>query len=815
MAEEVIQELRQQIADRGLSHSDAAGEIGVTEDSLRRHLRGEYARSDSIAKYRLWLSGSDSSKGRQLSLIESAEDADEAHSSEASVLLPKPTAPEVPHRIVDLFSGCGGLSLGFELALDRQFFSTVLAIDIEQAMVDTFNANHWNSDNDIAVPVDLSDFYNESEVRAFYLDHLLTVEGSAELAEDLDQIVPIGLPAFVAEIQELDASFLGHYRDYRYSEPFEEAYSEVDSRTLSQTSVEGFHESLRLPHPSSRDNALGPLIWGDRGHRAERLNRLPEAVTTSWRAVETEVRKELEARWDTEYDLLIKKSSGSGRGQLASSARKISAFLRFMESVPDLRKLWLDWRAKRDSLRFLYFGSEEAERGLSEAYEAHGHVSVILGGPPCQGFSRIGRGKIRSLRDDAVHAHYDAESGDLRNRLFEKYVLFVSALAPEAFLFENVAHFKTRVKTPEGSFLATEVLREAVRDLSHGGLDYVLESGTLVASEHGVPQNRERFFMTGVRQDVSNSLEAALGSDKAASWILGLPSQDPVPLKVALDDLPSPFWVNGRGAGSELERRVERRVEVDASAGSAEARYRAWIRQEHPTEDGSVATVDSHVARDHRRDDREFFALMGPGRRWMDYRCDGTPTLRMLERALECLSRLAEEGHLGDDDLLGEEDVKTLLGKTDGSLSLRLLLETIEPQPGELGHHLLKSTYLRKRDGNHGDWLSRLDGELPSKTVVTHMGKDTYAYVHPWEDRSLSIREAARIQSFPDWFSFSNLGLVDAFRVIGNAVPPLLSAQLALRMAHVLGYPIASSESEERIAAGIGHEAIHSGRAGD
>ncbi|WP_164705281.1 DNA cytosine methyltransferase, partial [Pseudomonas viridiflava] len=123
---------------------------------------------------------------------------------------------------------------------------------------------------------------------------------------------------------------------------------------------------------------------------------------------------------------------------------------------------------------------------------------------------------------------------------------------------------------------------------------------------------------------------------------------------------------------------------------------------------------------------------------------------------------------------------------TDGSLSLRLLLENITPQPGELEHHLLTDTYLRKRDGSHGDWLSRMDPSLPSKTIVSHMAKDTYAFVHPTRPRTLSVREAARVQSFPDDYKFGSVGLVDGFRVVGNAVPPLLSYQFAQRIAQLL-----------------------------
>jgi site-specific DNA-cytosine methylase len=79
-----------------------------------------------------------------------------------------------------------------------------------------------------------------------------------------------------------------------------------------------------------------------------------------------------------------------------------------------------------------------------------------------------------------------------------------------------------------------------------------------------------------------------------------------------------------------------------------------------------------------------------------------------------------------------------------------------------------------------------MDPRRPSKTMVSHMSKDTYAFVHPFSDRTISVREAARIQGFPDWFSFGEASLTEAFKMIGNAVPPFLSHELASRLAAAL-----------------------------
>jgi site-specific DNA-cytosine methylase len=116
-----------------------------------------------------------------------------------------------------------------------------------------------------------------------------------------------------------------------------------------------------------------------------------------------------------------------------------------------------------------------------------------------------------------------------------------------------------------------------------------------------------------------------------------------------------------------------------------------------------------------------------------------------------------------------------LLELVEDNLALRLILEETATRFRLSEQHLLHPSYLKNRSGTHGDWLERLAGDRPSKTVVAHIGKDTYGYIHPSETRPITLREAARLQAFPDAFSFAGSGVVDAYTAIGNAVPPLLA----------------------------------------
>ncbi|EFC83342.1 DNA-cytosine methyltransferase [Parafrankia sp. EUN1f] len=92
----------------------------------------------------------------------------------------------------------------------------------------------------------------------------------------------------------------------------------------------------------------------------------------------------------------------------------------------------------------------------------------------------------------------------------------------------------------------------------------------------------------------------------------------------------------------------------------------------------------------------------------------------------------------------------------------------------------------RYRSDSFDDKYNRLGWNELSRTITAHIAKDGYWYIHPEELRTLTVREAARIQTFPDWFRFAGYRS-DAFRQIGNAVPPLAGAAAARALAPLIG----------------------------
>ena len=98
-----------------------------------------------------------------------------------------------------------------------------------------------------------------------------------------------------------------------------------------------------------------------------------------------------------------------------------------------------------------------------------------------------------------------------------------------------------------------------------------------------------------------------------------------------------------------------------------------------------------------------------------------------------------------------------------------------------------------------GDKMRRIRWDRPSPTIVAHLAKDGYMFIHPDEDRTITVREAARFQSFPDSYDFSagkKNSVSSQFRQVGNAVPPLMAMALGEQIMSALGLEASLTVSE-------------------
>ena len=127
--------------------------------------------------------------------------------------------------------------------------------------------------------------------------------------------------------------------------------------------------------------------------------------------------------------------------------------------------------------------------------------------------------------------------------------------------------------------------------------------------------------------------------------------------------------------------------------------------------------------------------------------------------------------------------------------------------PGSAEYQRLEKAIVPPYDAGKfpNKWRKMWRGE-PARTLMAHLGKDSYSHIHydHAQARTISVREAARLQSFPDGFAFTGSTMNPAFRQIGNAVPPLLAKSLATQMMKALrGEERETADEPRREAAAI------------
>lgn len=361
-------------------------------------------------------------------------------------------------------------------------------------------------------------------------------------------------------------------------------------------------------------------------------------------------------------------------------------------------------------------------------------IDLLVAGPPCQGFSRIGRGKLDSLAD-----RVGAFKKDHRNGLYKKFLDFLEVLKPHSFLFENVLGILNL-----GGINVAEIVCEAAEEIG-----YNVSYTTLNSACYGVPQSRERVFIIGYKKSLGIDPEfprqkhdfhghakffgmKLRGSsrffiepehlNKAGSLL------PPVSTKAAFADLPEfTQHLVARRRGKRMRSLRTEFPPVRYRVSAPPNTYCKLMRRWH----GFVSKhVQDHFCRWTPRDYRTF-ALMKPGDKYPD-------ALRIaLKRWRQAVDRYKAKG-----------------GKRPSRKDF------VPPYPD---------------DGFNEKWQKLLPTR-PSWTVTAHLSQDTYSHIHfdNKQARGISIREAARLQSFPDAFVFEgNSG--DAYRQIGNAVPPLLA----------------------------------------
>lgn len=385
-----------------------------------------------------------------------------------------------------------------------------------------------------------------------------------------------------------------------------------------------------------------------------------------------------------------------------------------------------------------------------------GAIDVVVGGPPCQAFARVGRPKLREIEE-----HPEAFIHDPRAQLYKTYLEYVDAFQPLAVLMENVPDILNHG--------GQNIAEETCEVLAEKG--YVCGYTLLNAAFYGVPQMRERMFLVAYRHELgipvsfptpTNWLQLPSGyessrsvalktlrnlADQAHSYVTpprGTKSLPPaITAEQALADLPT---INAREllAAGKLKRGA-RRFDTPVKYNRKMPSFYAELMREWPGYEALDEGVSDHVIRYLPRD-YDIFARMKPG--------DQYPQAHALAEMM-FQERLAAERAAGNKYSVNSRRYKALR-------------DSIVP-PYDVNKFPNK---WRKM------WRNQ-----PARTLMAHLGKDSYSHIHydSKQARTISVREAARLQSFPDGFRFSGT-MNPAFKQIGNAVPPLIAKAIAAHM---------------------------------
>ena len=357
---------------------------------------------------------------------------------------------------------------------------------------------------------------------------------------------------------------------------------------------------------------------------------------------------------------------------------------------------------------------------------------IVIGGPPCQAYSLAGRAKLRSLGADRINTK------DSRGYLYQDFLRYVYDLDAKAVVMENV---------PESTNYGGNNIPEIVcASLSERGYDAYWT--ILNAADYGVPQLRERVFVIAKKQNLGKKIglptpthgcheDYQTANQKRFDTFQNFPhfripnhpgkgTEPWVTVGDAFSDLPVLFpTTESRYRPVKLNEEMEYRC-------APQNNYQRCMRNWYGTDSYGVS---ANAFRNNKRD-FAIFNLMRQGDNYID------------------ACRIADE--------LFEKEA-AVFGYKNGTEEYLKLKKKIVP--------------VYDRGKFEAKWR-RLEEGRPSHTLVAHLSRDTYSHIHPVEPRGISVREAARIQSFPDDFFF-DCAMGEAYKQIGNAVPPLLAYAVA------------------------------------
>jgi DNA (cytosine-5)-methyltransferase 1 len=385
---------------------------------------------------------------------------------------------------------------------------------------------------------------------------------------------------------------------------------------------------------------------------------------------------------------------------------------------------------------------------------------VLIGGPPCQAYSSIGRS--RNKGDESY-----VPEADPRQYLYLEYLQILADHRPAVFVMENVKGLLSATLSNRRIFgriledlhAPIEAIRREGRSAkSSSGLGYriysverssmfgecELDDFVVRAERHGIPQARHRIILLGVRDDVCSRVPPVLAS------------RESIAAQAVMDGLPRVrSGLSGTPDLPESWRSV-----------IGQAMSEPWLKGLRSNGGSDVYDHISRAVADLRIPRRgrggEFFEC--------EVQADSSPSW-YLDKRLGGVCNHFTRTHMPSD--LHRYLFAACFGKARGrSPNLRDFPRRLLPD------HI--SVVDALAGGNFGDRFRVQLAGRPSTTITSHISKDGHYYIHydPSQCRSLTVREAARLQTFPDNYLFCG-GRTAQYAQVGNAVPPLMAREIA------------------------------------
>lgn len=388
------------------------------------------------------------------------------------------------------------------------------------------------------------------------------------------------------------------------------------------------------------------------------------------------------------------------------------------------------------------------EHLLNDSESVKDVVDIVIGGPPCQAFSRLGRAALWRLAGvDNAHASDDRAS------YYLDYLRYISELQPLAFVMENVREI--------GKFIKKNIAEEIA--LTAEEMGYETRYALLNAAWYGVPQLRERMFIIGIRKELGT-----------------IPTFPAIERKY---ELPVGYSTARAGNGhaqvlppwDHYEDHFKCKAKLKSVVSASEAFFDLPPITWH---------LDGRNGKGNKRDANQLFEYLGRQseysremKSWRGFRSNGQfcgNVIRYTPRDYETFKRMPHGGMYPEALETAHKIFKERIAAAEVQLGREI------SEDSDLWNEIFKATVPPYNNNRYPNKFRKMWPDHPARTVPAHIGKDSYSHIHfdSEQARSISLREAARLQSFPDAFRFA--GSMNAqLTQIGNAVPPLLAWAVA------------------------------------